>query len=176
MNGKWMDCGNPVIEKAWGEYQANPQIIRASLTKFSGRRESTLPINAAYSIVNSSIMMFEYVSDPSNPSMRLMMFKMGGNKSPQPEDHINTDFAFQMDRSPMRFDTSERNKDGRFFAMDLKLLPEYKRETPEAFSESLSVFGRVWILYGEDNSNLSQKKHRVCQSLGFAVYSNGEAW
>jgi DNA-directed RNA polymerase subunit N (RpoN/RPB10) len=51
MDGKWMDCGNPV-EKAWEEYQAVlleemtiltiPQVTRASLTRFSGRPELTL--------------------------------------------------------------------------------------------------------------------------------------
>ena len=72
MDGKWMDCGNPVVEKAWEESQAVvvdeitiltiPQVLRASLTKFRGRPESTLRIHTAYSIVTSSDMMFGYVS------------------------------------------------------------------------------------------------------------------
>jgi hypothetical protein len=46
MDGKWMDCGNQAVEKAWEEYQAVvveemtiltiPQVTQASLTKFSG--------------------------------------------------------------------------------------------------------------------------------------------
>jgi hypothetical protein len=75
--------------------------------------------------------------------MRLILCKMGGYKRRQPEDHINTDFSFWTDRSPILFDTSERNKDGRFFAMDLKLLPEHKREAQEALNELLSICRRV---------------------------------
>jgi hypothetical protein len=76
MDGKWIDCGNPVVEKAWEEYQAVvvnemtlptiPQVTRALLTKSSGRPESTLQIHTANSTVNSGNMMFVYVSDPSN--------------------------------------------------------------------------------------------------------------
>jgi len=98
-----------------------------------------------------------YVSDPSNPSMRLTMCKMGGNKRPQPEHHINTNFAFWTDRSPICFDTSEINKDGRFFAVDLMLLPKYKREAQEVLNELLSMRGGIWLLYSEDNFNLFQK-------------------
>jgi hypothetical protein len=42
-------------------------------------------------------------------------------------------------------------KDGRFFAIDLKLLPEHKREAQEALNESPSIRGRVWILCSVDN-------------------------
>jgi hypothetical protein len=120
-----------------------PQVLRASLTKFSGRPESTLRIHTAYSIVTSSDMMFGYVSDPCNPSMRLIMCKMGDTSVRSQKTLLNTDFSFWTDCSPIRFDTSERNKDGRFFAIDLKLLPEYKREAQEPLNESPSMRGRV---------------------------------
>jgi hypothetical protein len=90
---------------------------------------------------------------------------MGGYKRPRPEDHINTDFSFWTDRSPIRLDTSETNKDGRFFAMDLKLRPEHKTEAQEALNESLSMRGRVWILCGEDNFNLFQNTIEFAKAL-----------
>jgi hypothetical protein len=90
---------------------------------------------------------------------------MGGSKRPQPDDHINTDFSFWTDRSPIHFDTSERNKDGHVFAIDSKQLSEYKREAQEPLNELLSMGGRVWILCGEDNFNLFQNTTEFAKAL-----------
>jgi hypothetical protein len=83
-----------------------------------------------------------------------------------PGVHLNTDFALWLDRSPIRFNTKERT--GRAIPMDLKLLPNYKREAQKALDESLLISGRVWILFDDDNCKLFRQTPEFAKSVPFS--------
>jgi hypothetical protein len=76
--------------------------------------------------------------------MMLLIMKLG-NLSRFQGTHTNTNFMFSVDRSPIRFDTSERRSTTD--AMDLRLLSAAK----QAAHQTLSQYGPIQLIYGSDN-------------------------
>ena len=92
--------------------------------------------------------------DSTNGCMMLLIMKLG-NLSRFQGTHTNTNFMFSVDRSPIRFDTSERH--GTTDAMDLRLLSAAKQAAHQELHEALSRYGPIQLIYGRDNFDLFQQ-------------------
>ena len=125
-----------------------PHITRSSLSQFGGSPLSPLHLQLAYSTTKSSNQQFWHIMDSTNGCMMLLIMKLG-NLSRFQETHTNTNFMFSVDRSPIRFDTSERH--GTTDAMDLRLLSAAKQAAHQELYEALSRYGSIQLIYGRDN-------------------------
>jgi hypothetical protein len=81
-----------------------PRITRNSLSEFGGSPLSHLRLQLAYSKTISQKKQFGHTVDTINGCLILLITKLGGRLHFQ-GTHINTDFVFGVDRSPICFGT-----------------------------------------------------------------------
>jgi hypothetical protein len=84
--------------------------------------------------------------------MMLLIMKLGGLSHFL--GNINTDFMFGVDRSPIRFDTSERRSTTD--SMYLRLLTAVYQAAHLELHEVLSPYGPTQLIYDRENFDIFQ--------------------
>jgi hypothetical protein len=126
-----------------------PHITRASLTKFSGNALSPLRLQLAYSTTTrwgeagKQAFEFGHAMARASPCMLFLMKKLGGFSHLEQSEHLNHEFTFALDRSPIRFDTRYRvfSND----VMDLCMLTGAKKRAHEVLADRLFIYGPTQI-------------------------------